>query len=82
MGECRYGSSHSQPRQEMRMGGELYAPDVLLTVGLRAGLNLWRTENILPATYNETTISRTYYSKPSHFIEYAKSYLPRNVVLS
>jgi len=64
------------------MGGELYAPDVSLTVGLRTGLNFWRTENNLPTTANETTISRTYCSKPSHYIEFAKSYLHRNVVLS
>jgi hypothetical protein len=66
----------------MGMGGELYAPDVLLKVGLRAGLNFWRRENNLPATDNETTISRTYCSKPSHYIEFANSYLHRNVVLS
>jgi hypothetical protein len=59
MEECRYRSSHSSPRHEMGVGGELYAPDVLPTVGLRAGLNLWRTENNLPAVCNETKISRS-----------------------
>jgi len=66
----------------MGMGGELYAPDVLLTVGLRAGLNLWKTENNLRAADNETTVCRTNCCKPSHSMEYAKSYLPRNVFLN